>query len=113
MANPVSAKPLAVPSSSAPASSSNPSSQISGLPTAAVGGWTCQVAQGVLHRQHQKDDFEALGTPAYVTCDKRALMDPKDKKRLVKSMLTPFPTDKFVKIDKVSTESLVDIERIH
>ena len=95
-----------------PATSTTGSSNTatSGLPSA-TGGWSCQVAQGVSNRHRKKDYANALGTPAFVTRDKRDTMDPKDLEKLVKSMLTPFPTDKFDKVDKVNPEVL-DIERI-
>ena len=101
--------PVTSSSTSAPISSTGTPSGTAGLPSA-TGGWSCQVAQGASN-PHKKDFAKALGTPAFVTRDKRDTMDPKDLEKLVKSMLTPFPKDKFDKVDKVSPE-ILDIERI-
>ena len=91
-----------------PTLSSDPFAK-SNMPTAS-GAWSCGVAQGMF-RQYKKSDDQALGTPAFVTRTARPLMDAKDLEKLVKSMLTPFTSEKFDTIKKVSPDSL-DIERI-
>ncbi len=84
-------------------------SSSSGMPTAS-GAWTCEVAQGS-HSNFKKTHEQALGTPAFVTRLERPKLEAKDLEKLVKSMLTPFATEKFDTINKVSSTTL-DIDRI-
>ena len=80
------------------------------IPTASSGGWSCPVAQG-LHASQKKTHEQALGTPAFVTRSQRPKMDAKDLEKLVKNMLTPFASEKFDTINKVSS-TVLDIDRI-